>query len=173
MAASATGLLAAPKAGKHSTSNTAEAVIAYLMGIIVRPNLTVPISQEQWGRRPGAKSVSLKDKLHGELDHTIVAGLRTIISADVVGDLPKVRGGKRNVSAGGAPRGPGARREGIQMGRKVKGFRAQLNRPLFGNPKTPRQGQVQLKDTRPLQVVIAQIAVAAEIRTGESRAADP
>src|ERR1700682_495893 len=80
----------------------------------------------------------LKDKLHRDLDHAIVAGLQSVVSADVVGDLPNVRGGERNVSAGLSGGGRGARSEGVQMVGKIEGFRAHLNRLLFPNGEGSR-----------------------------------
>jgi len=72
------------------------------------------------GGRPNVEASKLhadrvsEHELHGELDHTIVPAGQSAVSADVVGNLSKVRGGERNVSAGLARVGCGARNERVQ-----------------------------------------------------------
>src|SRR5207237_2833869 len=112
-----------------------------------------------------------KHQFQSELDDAIVARQQPAISADVVGDLPKVRSSQGNIAASGV------RHETwngqIHMVGKVEGFRAQLNCLVFPYGKVSRQGQIQLKRSRAFHAVIAQIAVRPRRGWGESRGVDP
>src|SRR5262249_19207634 len=104
-----------------------------------------------------------KNQFHRELDDAIIAGRQSVGPADVVGDLSKVRSSDINKRASLAPVRHNTRSEGIQMVENVKGFRRKLNRLAFLEFEVPRQGHIQLKDTRSLHVVTAEIAIRTEL----------
>src|SRR5438552_3809290 len=120
-----------------------------------------------------AQSSSSKNEFQRKLDDAIVAPRQSAVPADVVGNLPKVRSREGHITASLARVGRGTRCEEIQMVGKVEGFRAQLNRLAFPDRKVPRQGQIQLKRSRALHVVIAQIPVRTRRRCEKSGAVDP
>src|SRR5437016_1175755 len=100
-----------------------------------------------------------EDDFQRQLDDAIITRRQSVVSADVVGDLSKVRSRQRNVTASLARVGTDTGTEGIQMVWKVESFRAQLNQLAFPDRKSPRHGHVQLKGSRPLQVVITECPI--------------
>ena len=56
---------------------------------------------------------------------------------------------------------------------KVERFRTDLNRLAFANRKGPRQGHIDLNGMRPLQAVVAEVAVCTRIRRSEGGCVDP
>ena len=77
-----------------------------------------------------------KHQFQRQLDDAIIAPQQSAVSADVVGDLPKVRSSQSHVTASVV------RHETwngqIHMVGKVEGFRTQLNRLVFPDPKVSR-----------------------------------
>jgi len=69
------------------------------------------------------KWLQSENKLHRELDNTIVTAQQSVISTDVVGDLRKVRGSQGSVIAR-LVCCVGTWRQGVQMVRQVERFRA-------------------------------------------------
>ena len=79
--------------------------------------------------RPTA--VSSEDEFQRQLDDAIVAGRQSVVSADVIRDLPKVRSSECNLTASLASVGPVTRSEGVHVVRKIEGLAPQLQCSLF------------------------------------------
>src|SRR6267142_31131 len=124
-------------------------------------------------RRSQTAATVSEHEFQRQLDDAIVARRQSVVPADVVRDLPKVRSSEGNLTASLSPVGPVTRSEWVQVVRKVEGFRAQLNRLAFPDRKRPGQRHVQLENTRSLQGVIPQVAVCSRRRFEESRGIDP